>query len=129
MNRAWQFLREALAGTSQDFTQGSLGRGIALLAIPTVMEMAMESTFGLADGIWVAHLGAPSIAAVGLTESLLILVFSVALGLSMAATASVARRVGEKNPDAAAVAAVQAGGDPAGTLPSRIFSRGNLKGF
>lgn len=106
--RAWRFLREALEGTNQDFTQGSLGRGIALLAIPTVMEMAMESTFGLADGVWVAHLGAASIAAVGLTESLLVLVFSVALGLSMAATAAVARRVGEKNLDAAAVAAVQA---------------------
>jgi len=106
--RAGHFLREALAGTSQDFTQGSLGRGIALLAIPTVMEMAMESTFGLVDGIWVARLGAASIAAVGLTESLLVLVFSVALGLSMAATAAVARRVGERDLDAAAIAAVQA---------------------
>jgi putative MATE family efflux protein len=105
--RAWRLLREALGGTSQDFTQGSLGRGIALLAIPTMVEMAMESTFSLVDGIWVSRLGAASVAAVGLTDSLLILIFSVALGLSMAATAAVARRIGEKDADGAAVAAVQ----------------------
>jgi len=106
--RGWRLLREALKGTSQDFTQGSLSRGIALLAIPTVVEMAMESTFGLVDGIWVSRLGAAAIAAVGLTEALLILIFSFALGLSTAATAAVARRVGEKNLEGAAVAAVQA---------------------
>src|SRR5215469_2283619 len=106
--RGWRFLREALEGTSQDFTEGSLSRGIALLAIPTVVEMAMESTFGLVDGIWVSRLGAAPIAAVGLTEALLILIFSFALGLSTAATAAVARRVGEKNLEGAAVAAVQA---------------------
>jgi putative MATE family efflux protein len=106
--RSWRFLAEALAGTSQDFTEGNLTRGIALLAIPTIVEMGMESTFGLVDGIWVSKLGAAAIAAVGLTESLLILVFSIALGLSIAATAAVARRVGEKNPEQAAVEAVQA---------------------
>ena len=105
--RAWRFLREALGGTSQDFTQGSLSRGIAMLAIPTALEMAMESTFSLVDGIWVSRLGAASVAAVGLTDSLLILIFSVALGLSMAASAAVARRIGEKDPDGAAVAAAQ----------------------
>ncbi|MBZ5726684.1 MAG: MATE family efflux transporter [Acidobacteriia bacterium] len=104
----WQFLREALEGTTQDFTEGSLSRGIALLAVPTVLEMAMESTFGLVDAFWVARLGADALAAVGLTESLLVLLFSIALGLSMAATATVARRIGEKDAEGASLAAVQA---------------------
>lgn len=104
----WRLLREALAGTHQDFTEGSLSRGIALLAIPTVLEMAMESTFGLVDAFWVMKLGADAMAAVGLTESLVILIFSIALGLSMAATATVARRIGEKDPEGASIAAVQA---------------------
>jgi putative MATE family efflux protein len=104
----WQFLREALAGTQQDFTEGSLSRGIALLAIPTVLEMAMESTFGLVDAFWVARLGSDAMAAVGLTESLVVLIFSVAMGLSMAATATIARRIGEKDPEGAAIASVQA---------------------
>src|SRR5690348_18032177 len=103
-----QFFREALGGTQQDFTEGSLTRGIALLAVPTVLEMIMESTFGIVDAFWVARLGADAIAAVGLTESLVVLVFSIALGLSMAATATVARRIGEKDPEGASVAAVQA---------------------
>src|SRR5689334_12015715 len=106
--RRWHFLREALSGTDQDFTVGSLSRGIALLAIPTVLEMAMESTFGLVDAFWVARLGSNAMAAVGLTESLIILSFSIAIGLAMAATATVARRTGEKDPEGAAVAAVQA---------------------
>jgi len=104
----WRVLREALAGTEQDFTEGSLTRGIALLAIPTMLEMAMESTFGLVDAFWVARLGADAMAAVGLTESLIVLVFSVAMGLSVAATATVARRIGEKDREGASVAAVQA---------------------
>lgn len=104
----WKLLREALAGTAQDFTEGSLSRGIALLAIPTMFEMAMESTFGLVDAFWVSRLGADAMAAVGLTESLIVLVFSVAIGFSMAATATVARRIGEKDPEGASIAAVQA---------------------
>jgi putative MATE family efflux protein len=102
------FLREALAGTTQDFTEGGLSRGIALLAIPTVLEMAMESAFGLVDAFWVGRLGADALATVGLTESLLVLIFSIALGLSMAATATVARRIGEKDAEGAALASVQA---------------------
>jgi putative MATE family efflux protein len=104
----WQLLREALTGTNQDFTEGSLTRGIALLAIPTILELGMESTFGIVDALWVAGLGSGAIAAVGLTESIIIVVFSVAFGLATAATAVVARRTGEKDPDGAAVAAVQA---------------------
>lgn len=104
----WKFLREALAGTEQDFTEGNLSRGIALLAIPTVLEMAMESTFGLVDAFWVARLGSDAMAVIGLTESLVVLIFAVAMGLSVAATATVARRIGEKDPEGAAIASVQA---------------------
>ena len=108
--RQRRFLREALAGTKQDFTEGSLTRGIALLAIPTVLEMSMESTFAVVDAFWVAKLGAAAIAAVGLTEAVVTLVFSVALGLCMAATATVARRIGEKDPEGASRSAGQAVG-------------------
>jgi putative MATE family efflux protein len=109
----WRFLREALSGTTQDFTQGSLTRGIALLAIPTILEMVMESTFGLVDAFWVARLGADAMAAVGLTEAVIVLVFAVAMGLAMAATATVARRIGEHDPEGASIAAVQAVGSGA----------------
>ena len=104
----WRFLREALAGTTQDFTQGSLTRGIALLAIPTILEMVMESTFGVVDAFWVARLGPDAMAAVGLTEAIIVIVFAIAMGLAMAATATVARRIGEHDPEGASVAAVQA---------------------
>ena len=105
---AFQLLREAVHGTHQDFAEGSLSRGIALLAVPTVLEMLMESTFAIVDAFWVARLGADALGTVGLTESLLVLIFSIALGLSMAATATVARRIGEKDPEGASIAAVQA---------------------
>ncbi|HEV8482105.1 MAG TPA: MATE family efflux transporter [Blastocatellia bacterium] len=100
-------LRDSVVGTRHDFTEGSIGRAIMLLAIPMVLEMSMESLFGIVNVFWVSHLGTDSIAAVGLTESLLTLVFAVAMGLSMATTAMVARRIGEKDPAGAAVAAVQ----------------------
>src|SRR5215471_13886559 len=107
-HRNWRLLREAIAGTTQDFTEGSLTRGIALLAIPTILEMVMESTFGVVDAFWVARLGADSMAAVGLTEAVIVLVFAIAMGLAMAATATIARRIGEHDPEGASVAAVQA---------------------
>jgi len=107
-SRQRNFLREALAGSNQDFTEGSLSSGIALLAIPTMLEMAMESTFSVVDAFWVARLGADSLATVGLTEGLVVLVFSIALGLGMAATSTVARRIGEKDREGAASAAGQA---------------------
>ncbi len=100
-------LKEALFGTQQDFTEGNLNRAIVLLAIPMILEMVMESLFGVVDVFFVARLGANAIATVGLTESLLTLIFGVAIGLSMATTAFVARRTGEKDPDGAANCAVQ----------------------
>jgi putative MATE family efflux protein len=103
----WKFLREALSGTEQDFTQGSLTRGIALLAIPTILEMMMESTFGVVDVFWVARLGPDAMSVVSLTEALIVIVFAVGMGLATAASATVARRIGEKDPEGASVAAVQ----------------------
>jgi putative MATE family efflux protein len=104
----WAAIREAIRGSQQDFTEGSLRRAIVLLAIPMVLEMVMESLFAIVDVFWVAHLGADAMATVGLTESILMLVYCGAMGLSMAATAMVARRVGERDHEGAAVAAVQA---------------------
>ena len=85
----WSSLREAVMGTSQDFTEGSIGRAIVLLAVPMVLEMCMESLFGVVDVFWVAHLGADAITTVGLTETALTVLFVIALGLSMGATALV----------------------------------------
>src|SRR6266566_50337 len=104
----WAAIREAIRGSPQDFTEGSLGRAILLLAIPMVLEMVMESLFAIVDVYWVAHLGADAIATVGLAESIITLVYCVAMGLSMAITAMVSRRIGEKDPEGAAVAAMQA---------------------
>jgi putative MATE family efflux protein len=104
----WTAIREAIRGSQQDFTEGSLRRAIVLLAIPMVLDMVMESLFAVVDTFWVAHLGANAMATVGLTESVLMLVYCGAMGLSMSATAMVARRIGEKDSKGAAVAAVQA---------------------
>ena len=104
----WSSIREALRGSHQDFTSGSLNRAILLLAIPMILEMVLESLFAVVDVFWVGRLGADAVATVGLTESLLSLVFAIGLGLSLSTTAMVARRIGEKDPAAAAVAGVQA---------------------
>src|ERR1700723_500579 len=104
----WASVREAVRGSHQDFTQGSLNRSILLLAIPMVLEMVLESLFAVVDVFWVSRLGADAIATVGLTESVLTLVFAVGIGLGMSTTAMVARRVGEKDPEGAAISAVQA---------------------
>src|ERR1041384_8281923 len=104
----WSSIREALRGTHQDFTAGSLNRAILLLAIPMVLEMVLESLFAVVDVFWVGRLGADAIATVGLTESMLSLVMAIGFGLSLSTTAMVARRIGEKDPAGAAVAGVQA---------------------
>ena len=104
----WSSLREAVMGTSQDFTEGSIGRAIVLLAVPMVLEMCMESLFGVVDVFWVAHLGSDAITTVGLTETCMMVLYVIALGLSMGATALVARRIGEKDEASAGLVAVQA---------------------
>jgi len=104
----WSSIKEAIRGSHhRDYTQGSIGRAILLLAVPMVLEMIMESVFAVVDIFWVAHLGTDAAATVGLTESLLTLIYALAIGLSIGATATVARRIGEKNPDGAARAAMQ----------------------
>jgi putative MATE family efflux protein len=104
----WASLVEAVRGSHQDYTTGSLNRAILLLAVPMVLEMVLESLFAVVDIFWVGRLGANATATVGLTESMLSLVFAVAMGLSLSTTAMVARRIGEKDPEGAAVAGVQA---------------------
>jgi len=101
-------LKEAVFGSRQDFTAISMNRAIFLLAVPMVLEMAMESLFGIVDIFFVAHLGADATATVGITEGILVMVMALAIGLSMGTTAVVARRTGEHDKDGAAVAAVQA---------------------
>ena len=104
----WSAIRESLRGSHRDYTVGPVGRSIILLAIPMVLEMCMESIFAVVDIKWVSYLGADAMATVGLTESLLTLLYAIAIGLSIGATATVARRIGEHNPEGAARAAVQA---------------------
>jgi putative MATE family efflux protein len=103
----WRTIIQAIQGAHQDYTQIAISRAVFLLAIPMVLEMLMESLFAIVDVFWVTRLGANAIAAVGLTESMLSLVFSVSLGISFATTAMVARRAGEKDWDGAAEAAMQ----------------------
>jgi putative MATE family efflux protein len=107
MSDFWSSVREALRGTRQDFTEVPIRRAILLLAVPMILEMSMESLFVLVDIFWVSRLGAEAVAAVGLTEAMLTLIYTVAIGLSIGATATVARRIGEKDPERAARSAVQ----------------------
>jgi len=104
----WSALWEAIQGSHRDYTAVSLNRAILLLAVPMVLEMVLESLFAVVDVFWVSRLGANAVATVGITESLLSLVFAVGLGLSLSTTAMVTRRIGEKDPAGAAVAGVQA---------------------
>ena len=96
------------AGRTRTTPTGNLNRAILLLAIPMVLEMVLESLFAVVDVLWVGRLGANAVATVGLTESLLALVFSIGIGLAMSTTAMVARRIGEKDPVDAAIAGMQA---------------------
>ena len=103
----WATLREAVNGSHQDYTEAPVGRAVILLAVPMVLEMLMESVFAVVDIFFVGRLGADAVATVGITESLMTIVYAVAMGLSIGAVATVSRRIGEKDPDAAARAAVQ----------------------
>lgn len=104
----WNAVRASLAGRRQDFTKLPLPRAILLLAVPMALELMMESTFGLVDIFFVSKLGPAAVAAVGLTGAVVILLFAIALGLSIGATATVARRIGEGDEEGARKAAVQA---------------------
>ena len=103
----WQTIREAIRGTHHDYTSGPIGRAIILLAVPMVLEMLMESLFAVADIFWVGHVSPSAVATVGLTESMLTVAYTAAMGLSIGVSAMVARRIGEKNPAGAAEVAVQ----------------------
>lgn len=100
-------IKQSLNGEQQDYTQGSIPRAVFLLAIPMILELSLESVFAVVDMFFVGKLGENAIATVGLTESVITIIYSIAIGLSTAATAIVARRIGEKNPEAAAHAGAQ----------------------
>ncbi len=105
----WTTIRESLAGSHQgSYTDGSIDRAIVLLAIPMVLELVLESVFAVVDVFFVSRVGPDAVATVGLTEAMMTMIYAVAMGLGMGATATVARRMGEKDPEGAAIAAVQA---------------------
>ena len=103
----WRDVAHALKGEQHDYTKEKLNRAILLLAVPMVLEMLMESLFAVVDVFWVSRLGRDAVAVIGLTESVMSLVYAVAIGISFAATAIVARRIGEKDPERAARSAAQ----------------------
>ncbi|WP_062061607.1 MATE family efflux transporter [Aquimarina longa] len=107
LTRLFSYFKTALTGKEQEFTSGSIRRAVFMLSVPMVLEMMMESVFFLVDAYYVSSLGANAIAAVGLTESVLTLVYAVAIGLSMGVTAIVARRVGEQDIKGASQTAIQ----------------------
>ncbi len=104
-NSFWAVVREAFRGTQRDFTTGPIGMAIFLLAVPMILEMSMESLFAVVDIFFVAKLGSDAVAIVGLTESVMALIYAVAFGLAIGATATVARRTGEKDEAGAAKSA------------------------
>jgi putative MATE family efflux protein len=107
-NSLWQELKDAIRGSEADYTEIKIGKAIFLLAVPMILELIMESVFAVVDIYFVGSLGASAVATVGLTETYLFLLYSIAMGLSMAVTAIVARRVGEKEKEKAGISAVQA---------------------
>src|SRR5213076_396243 len=104
----WATIKEALRGAHHDYTSGPIGRAIFLLAVPMVLETVLESVFAVVDVFFVSRLGADAVATVGLTESMMVLIYTLAMGLGIGATATVARRIGERDPEGASHAAAQA---------------------
>jgi putative MATE family efflux protein len=107
MKRFWRLFLEAIHGAPRDYTEGSISKAVILLGIPMILEMVMESVFAITDIFFVGHLGPHAVATIGLTESLLTIVYTLAFGLSIGATAMMARRVGEKDLEGASSTAVQ----------------------
>jgi putative MATE family efflux protein len=107
MRRWWSLLLEAIRGSDRDYTVGPVGPALVMLSVPMVLEMAMESLFAVVDVFFVSRVSADAVATVGVTESMLTIVYTVALGLGIGATAVVARRIGEKDDEGAAQAAAQ----------------------
>jgi len=107
LKKIWQTFREAIRGVPRDYTEGSISKAVILLGIPMVLEMLMESVFAVTDIFFVGRLGPNAIATIGLTESLLTLIYTAAFGLSIGAMAMVSRRIGEHDPDGATVTAIQ----------------------
>ncbi|HEY0428845.1 MAG TPA: MATE family efflux transporter [Pyrinomonadaceae bacterium] len=103
----WSILREAFVGSKRDFTKGSIGTAIFLLAVPMILEMFMESLFAICDIFFVSKLGAEAIVVVSLTEAMIVIIYALAIGISIGATATIARRIGEGNRDAASQTAIQ----------------------
>ncbi|MEM6343100.1 MAG: MATE family efflux transporter [Bacteroidota bacterium] len=108
LHKLWSTLKEAVKGGERDYTQIPLNQAIVFLAIPMVLEMVGESLFAVVDFFFVSQVGEAAMATVGLTESVMFLIYSLSIGLANAATAMVARRIGEKEPEQAAIAAAQA---------------------
>ncbi|MES2769865.1 MAG: MATE family efflux transporter [Bdellovibrionota bacterium] len=108
IKKVYAIVKQSLNGEQQDYTKGSISMAVVLLAIPMILELSLESVFAIVDMFFVSKLGASAIATVGLTESVITIVYSIGMGLSMGATAIVARRVGEKNLEGAAHAGAQA---------------------
>src|SRR5687768_8572800 len=104
----WSLIKRSMRGENYDYTKGSIRHAIVLLAIPMILELSLESVFAVVDMFFVAKLGSNAIQTVGLTESVITIVYTLGIGLSIGATAMVARRIGEKNPEAAAHAGAQA---------------------
>ncbi len=106
MSLFWRDIYESVSGNERDFTTGSIGRAILILSVPMVLEMIMESVFAVADIFFVSKLGADAVSAVGITESLMSIIYSLGFGLSIGTVALISRKIGEKNYNEAATVAV-----------------------